>query len=335
MELVILIEVVEVKVKIKKLFYLILFSITNFLIFPVSLSTVKGLNRLSNYSEVKNINADRIYERYGGNRVFDRKNGIAYIKGEKSPFNGVIIVRKNGQNITGIFQYVNGKSEYVEYEYFENGQLYLHTEIIHGKAEGNGFEYYQNGKLKDKRFYKNDIIVDSTEYYQNGKLSRIFKATEGLRGIITGYYEDGIHKASEMNVIQDYSKKGTIGYIRDGESTAYDKKGRIMGILNYKDGKLTGLEQKVFKNGKLKYIFVSASEKATEDIKAMDYYIEYFDNSEQIKLDCKELASNNWHCKEYSKNGKFKREFDSLTFKSPDDWSFGINMLLGILNILF
>ena len=242
------------KVKIKKLFYLILFSITNFLIFPVSLSTVKGLNRLSNYSEVKNINADRIYERYGGNSVFDRKNGIAYIKGEKSPFNGVIIVRKNGQNITGIFQYVNGKSEYVEYEYFENGQLYLHTEIIHGKAEGNGFEYYQNGKLKDKRFYKNDIIVDSTEYYQNGKL---------------------------------------------------------------------------------KYIFVSASEKATEDIKAMDYYIEYFDNSEQIKLDCKELASNNWRCKEYSKNGKFKREFDSPTFKSPDDWSFGINMLLGILNILF
>ncbi len=323
------------KVVIKKLFYLILFAITNFLIFPVSLVTVKGLNRLSNYSEVKNINADRIYERHGDNRIFDRKNGTAYIKGEKSPFNGVIIVRKNGQNITGIFQYVNGKSEYVEYEYFENGQLYLYTEVIHGKAEGNGFEHYQNGKLKDKRFYKNDIIVEAADYYQNGKLNRTFKATEGLRGIITGYYEDGILKASEMNVIQDYSKSGTIGYIHDGESKAYNKKGQIMGILNYKDGKLTGLEQKVFKNGKLKYDYISASEKPEENVKAKDFFIEYFDNSEQKKLDCKELASNNWRCKEYSKNGKFKREFDSPTFEKPRDWSFGINALLGIINILF
>ena len=108
-----------------------------------------------------------------------------------------------------------------------------------------------------------------------------------------------------------------------------------MGILNYKDGKLTGLEQKLFKNRKLKYDFISASEKPVRDIKAMDFYVEYFDNSEQKKLDCKELASNNWRCKEYSKNGKFKREFDSPTFEKPRDWSFEINALLGILNILF
>ena len=207
--------------------------------------------------------------------------------------------------------------------------------MIDGKAEGNGFEHYQNGKLKDKRFYKNDIIVEAADYYQNGKLNRTFKATEGLRGIITGYYEDGILKASEMNVIQDYSKSGTIGYIHDGESKAYNKKGQIMGILNYKDGKLTGLEQKVFKNGKLKYDYISASEKPEENVKAKDFFIEYFDNSEQKKLDCKELASNNWRCKEYSKNGKFKREFDSPTFEKPRDWSFGINALLGIINILF
>ena len=138
-----------------------------------------------------------------------------------------------------------------------------------------------------------------------------------------------------MSVIQDYSIKDKMNYIMDGESTAYDKRGRIMGILNYKDGKLTGLEQKVFKNGKLKYDYISASEKPEENVKAKDFFIEYFDNSEQKKLDCKELASNNWRCKEYSKNGKFKREFDSPTFEKPRDWSFGINALLGILNILF
>ena len=213
--------------------------------------------------------------------------------------------------------------------------MLLETQEKNDKSQGEGFEYYPNGNLKDKRIYKDNIIIDSIEYYQNGKIRRIFKTTEGLKGIIVAYYEDGIHKSSEMSVIQDYSTKDKMNYIMDGESTAYDKKGQIMGILNYKDGKLTGLEQKLFKNGKLKYDFISVSEKPVRDIKAMDFYVEYFDNSEQKKLDCKELASNNWRCKEYSKNGKFKREFDSPTFSEAKDWSFGINVLLGILNILF
>ena len=290
------------------------------------------MEKLSNYDEIKNITVERIvdYDNYERNKEKDR----VYVNGETEPFTGAAI-RKRNNRIIGIYTYLNGKSEGKHYKYFDNGQLSLETQEKNDKSQGEGFEYYQNGKLKEKRFYKNNIVSEFIGYLQNGKLDRTFKQTIGMHGIITGYYEDGIHKSCEMNVIQDYSKRGEASYIRDGESTAYDKKGRIMGILNYKDGKLTGLEQKVFKNGKLKYIFVSASEKATEDIKAMDYYIEYFDNSEQIKLDCKELASNNWRCKEYSKNGKFKREFDSPTFKSPDDWSFGINMLLGILNILF
>ena len=309
--------------------FILLFSIV---LKGMNLSEVEGIEKLSNYDEIKNITVERIvdYDNYERNKEKDR----VYVNGETEPFTGAAI-RKRNNRIIGIYTYLNGKSEGKHYKYFDNGQLSLETQEKNDKSQGEGFEYYQNGKLKEKRFYKNNIVSEFIGYLQNGKLDRTFKQTIGMHGIITGYYEDGIHKSCEMNVIQDYSKRGETSYIRDGESTAYDKKGRIMGILNYKDGKLTGLEQKVFKNGKLKYIFVSASEKATEDIKAMDYYIEYFDNSEQIKLDCKELASNNWRCKEYSKNGKFKREFDSPTFKSPDDWSFGINMLLGILNILF
>ena len=309
--------------------FILLFSIV---LKGMNLSEVEGIEKLSNYDEIKNITVERIvdYDNYERNKEKDR----VYVNGETEPFTGAAI-RKRNNRIIGIYTYLNGKSEGKHYKYFDNGQLSLETQEKNDKSQGEGFEYYQNGKLKEKRFYKNNIVSEFIGYLQNGKLDRTFKQTIGMHGIITGYYEDGIHKSCEMNVIQDYSKRGETSYIRDGESTAYDKKGRIMGILNYKDGKLTGLEQKVFKNGKLKYIFVSASEKATEDIKAMDYYIEYFDNSEQIKLDCKELANNNWRCKEYSKNGKFKREFDSPTFKSPDDWSFGINMLLGILNILF
>ena len=316
----------------KKCTIIFLILIFNIILNGMKLSEIEGLKSLSNYDEIKDINVERIvdYDNYERNKEKDR----VYVNGESEPFTGAAIEKKNNR-IVGIYIYINGKSEGKHYSYFDNGQLLLETQEKNDKSQGEGYEYYPNGNLKDKRIYKDNIIIDSVEYYQNGKIRRIFKTTEGLKGIIVAYYEDGIHKSSEMSVIQDYSIKDKMNYIMDGESTAYDKKGQIMGILNYKDGKLTGLEQKVFKNGKLKYDYISASEKPEENVKAKDFFIEYFDNSEQKKLDCKELASNNWRCKEYSKNGKFKREFDSPTFEKPRDWSFGINALLGILNILF
>ena len=297
----------------------------------MKLSEIEGLKSLSNYDEIKNISVERIvdYDNYERNKEKDR----VYVNGEDKPFTGAAIRKKNGR-IIGIYTYINGKSEGKHYKYFDNGQLSLETQEKNDKAQGEGFEYYPNGKLKEKKFYKDNIVSEFIGYLQNGKLDRTFKATEGLRGIITGYYEDGIHKSCEMNVIQDYSKRGEISYIKDGESIAYDKKGRVLGIINYKDNKTTGLKQQAFKNGKLKYEYISASDKL-EDLKMQDYYIEYFDNSEQIKLNCNELSKGNWRCKEYSKNGNFKREFDSPTFRSPNDWSFGINTLLGIINILF
>ena len=297
----------------------------------MKLSEIEGLKSLSNYDEIKDINVERIvdYDNYERNKEKDR----VYVNGEDKPFTGAAIRKKNGR-IIGIYTYINGKSEGKHYKYFDNGQLSLETQEKNDKAQGEGFEYYPNGKLKEKKFYKDNIVSEFIGYLQNGKLDRTFKATEGLRGIITGYYEDGIHKSCEMNVIQDYSKRGEISYIKDGESIAYDKKGRVLGIINYKDNKTTGLKQQAFKNGKLKYEYISASDKL-EDLKMQDYYIEYFDNSEQIKLNCNELSKGNWRCKEYSKNGNFKREFDSPTFRSPNDWSFGINALLGIINILF
>ena len=297
----------------------------------MKLSEIEGLKSLSNYDEIKNISVERIvdYDNYERNKEKDR----VYVNGEDKPFTGAAIRKKNGR-IIGIYTYINGKSEGKHYKYFDNGQLSLETQEKNDKAQGEGFEYYPNGKLKEKKFYKDNIVSEFIGYLQNGKLDRTFKATEGLRGIITGYYEDGIHKSCEMNVIQDYSKRGETSYIKDGESIAYDKKGRVLGIINYKDNKTTGLKQQAFKNGKLKYEYISASDKL-EDLKMQDYYIEYFDNSEQIKLNCNELSKGNWRCKEYSKNGNFKREFDSPTFRSPNDWSFGINTLLGIINILF
>ena len=313
-----------------------LFIILNTLLYSIQLSKIEGLSRLSNYNEIKNIDVKRIYEKKGTNPVFDRKNGITYIKGEKVPFDGIMIARRNGQNITGIYQYSEGKDEGISGDYYENGQLYIWAKNINGKAEGESYEYYPNGKLKEKKFYKNDIVVEFTGYIQNGKLDRTFKQTSGMNGIITGYYENGTTKSSEMNVRQDYSVKGEINYIKDGESRAYDKQGRLMGIVNYKNNKMYGLPQKLFKNGQLKYEYVAASEKGGSDFDAMKYFKEYFDNSDKLKLDCDEQSKGRWHCKEYSKNGQLKNEFASPTFalQIKRDNSYWTNVFLGIWNIL-
>ena len=73
----------DLKVIIRKNHLLILFLILSNLTYSIQLSTVKGLDRLSNYNEIKNINVSRIYEKNGDKPVFNRENGITYIKGEK------------------------------------------------------------------------------------------------------------------------------------------------------------------------------------------------------------------------------------------------------------
>jgi len=316
----------------KKYIFIIVLILSNILN-AVKLSEVEGIKRLSNYNEVKDIDAERIvdYNNYERNKMKDR----VYVNGESVSFSGVGIEKKNNR-IIGITIYKDGKSEGPHYRYYENGQLYIKIQQKNDKTEGEGFEYYPNGKLRDRRIYKDDIIIEATDYYQNGKLDRTFKQTTGINGIITGYYEDGKTKSSEMNVRQDYSKKGTISYIMDGESRAYDKQGRLMGIVNYKNNKMYGLPQKLFKNGQLKYEYVASSEKGGSDFEAMKYFKEYFDNSDRLKLDCDEQSKGRWHCREYSKNGQLKNEFTSPTFalQIKRDNSYWTNVFLGIWNIL-
>ena len=112
------------------------------------------------------------------------------------------------------------------------------------------------------------------------------------------------------------------------------KNGEIKGILNFKNDSAYGLPQKLFKNGKLKYEFISAAE-VGEKLETMTYFKEYFDKSDKLKLDCDEVSSGEWHCKEYKKDGTLKNEFTSPTYKPKKDNSFWINAFLGIWNILF
>ena len=298
----------------------------------LKLYNIQEIERLSNYNEIKNIEVERIvdYNSYYRNKENDK----VYVNGEKTPFTGVA-VRKNNKKIIGLFFYEKGNAVGMSYDYYENGQLYLKIPHKYGKKEGEGVEYYPNGKLKDNRFYEKGIIIKSTEYYENGKIKNILKRTEGLNAIATSYYENG-YKSAEREVIQNYSKIGDIKFIKNGRTLVYDKKGTLLADLNYKNDSIIGLQQKFYVNGKLKYDLIAASEDP-KNFKAMDYAIEYYDNSDIIKLDCreKERGKGKWTCKEYNKNGSFKREFDSPTYKfkqsGTKDW---INYLLPVLKLL-
>ena len=316
----------------KNLFLIILFLIFCLFGYSVSLSTVDGIQRLSDYNEIKDINVSRIYEKMVPNSAFDKRNGLTYIKGEEIPFDGIMIAKKRGDVIVGIYQYSNGKGHGIQNDYHENGNLSVKS-IEDENGTGDALFYYPNGKLKRKAYYENDIAMKHTEYYESGKIKEILNSKGGLNAEVIGYYENG-NKSYIMNIIQDYSVKGKINYLKNGESIAYEKNGNLWGILNFKNNSAYGLPQKLFKNGKLKYEFISAAE-VGEKLETMTYFKEYFDKSDKLKLDCDEVSSGEWHCKEYKKDGTLKNEFTSPTYKPKKDNSFWINAFLGIWNILF
>lgn len=317
--------------------------IINFILFLIvssnilnamKISDIKGTEKLSNYNEIKNFDVERVvdYNNYERNK----KENKVYVNGETIPFSGVAIKKISGK-IRGLYFYENGISQRISYRYHDNGQLSLKVPQKNDKNEGKGEEYYESGKLRCNIEYKNGIDVVRECFYEDGSLMETYKNVKENSGILIGYYKGTNKKSFVMgDAILDYSTRGRIDYILNGKTLVYDKKGTLIADLNYKNNSIIGLQQKFYVNGKLKYDLIAASEDP-KNFKAMDYAIEYHDNSDMIKLDCKEKESGkgNWTCKEYNKDGSFKREFDSPTYKfkqsGTKDW---INYLLPILKVL-
>ncbi|WP_155282353.1 toxin-antitoxin system YwqK family antitoxin [Leptotrichia trevisanii] len=335
-----LVEVKEIKEVIlnKKFFLFILLFFNIYLsLYAIKISEIEGTKILSNYDEIKDIEVERVFEKKTGTSVFNRVNGLAYPKNENKMFSGLLVSRSKGNTIVGLYQYKNGKGNGIGNDYYENGNLKSKSKMIDDETQGEVLFYYPSGRLERIGYYKkyNGIEIEEkdTEYYENGKIKSTLKAKDGLNAEMIGYYENG-NKSYVMNVIQDYSVKGKINYLKNGESIAYEKNGNLWGILNFKNNSAYGLPQKLFKNGKLKYEFISAAE-VGEKLETMTYFKEYFDKSDKLKLDCDEISSGEWHCKEYKKDGTLKNEFTSPTYKPKKDNSFWINAFLGIWNILF
>ena len=315
----------------KKELFVILNLIICYIASAMKISDIKGTERLSNYSEIKNINIERVvdYDNY------ERKGEFAYVNGESKPITGLVVSKKNNR-IMSLIPYVNGNGNGVKYEYYENGQLSFTVFLKNNKQNGTGSTYNKDGKLRCNFKAENGIRVFSECYNEDKSVDQVYNSINGTSGILTKYYKGTKIKSFVAEVTQNYSNKGTIEFINNGRTLVYNKKGTLLADLNYKNDSIIGLQQKFYVNGKLKYDLIAASEDP-KNFKAMNYAIEYYDNSDIIKLDCreKERGKGKWTCKEYNKNGSFKREFDSPTYKfkqsGTKDW---INYLLPVLKLL-
>ena len=286
-------------------FILVIFVIFGLNLNAIKISQIENANLLENYELIKNIDVERVVDEnnYDRNEAGDR----VYVHGETAAFTGLGVERQ-GSRILNLSFYINGK------------------------CEGEGYSYTINGKLLNIRKCENDELKWLKRYKENGTLEQEYKQIKGKIGIKTVYYSNN-RIASKQNVT--FAEKGNmLTYIKEGETTVYEKNGNLWGILNFKNDSAYGLPQKLFKNGKLKYEFISAAE-VGEKLETMTYFKEYFDKSDKLKLDCDEVSSGEWHCKEYKKDGTLKNEFTSPTYKPKKDNSFWINAFLGIWNMLF
>ena len=60
----------------KIIFFILIYLSVNIVSFSIKLSSTEGLNRLSNYNEIKNIEVEKIVSR----EELERKNGLVYEK---------------------------------------------------------------------------------------------------------------------------------------------------------------------------------------------------------------------------------------------------------------
>ena len=213
----------------------------------------------------------------------------------------------------------------------KNGIVYLKgekkpfsgTQIVYQEDGRNieGIYFYENGKIGREGY----------TYYKNGKLHRKVFYDNQIKVKVITYYETGV-KSGELNLLNDpvIDNRTTI---LDGKSLLYDKKGNLFAEMQFKNDSTVGQKQKFYENNRLKYEFIAGGE-WNEPAKPSQYYIEYYDNSDKVAMHCEEKPNGSWTCKEYKKDGTFKREkeYPTVIYKQrgTKDW---INYLLPVLKV--
>lgn len=180
---------------------------------------------MKKYKGTSNLNmSEFIYQ--DGNLTYE----VEYIYFEDKNLKSKETLYKEGSKLKTIEFDTNGVVKYVmDYEgdytihhhFFKNGKL-SDSERTSNKTlrkEGFSYGYFNNGALKNKDFYKEDILVYYERYFENGRMEKFenhLKSEKYNENGVMIFYLDKI----KMNgfVIYEYGEKW-VGEIRDGEKT--------------------------------------------------------------------------------------------------------------------
>lgn len=158
----------------------------------------------------------------------ERRDHIAYLKGESKPFTGKAkALHKNGtvkQEIT----FVNGVKEGAYMTWFPSGKKESIKYYKDNKLEGAVITWYENGSYERKvEFLNNKKHGKFESFYENGQVKEGGIYVNGKKsGLSTGYYENG-QKESEGMWVDD---------AEDGLHTSWFKTGKKSNEIRYKNG---------------------------------------------------------------------------------------------------
>lgn len=309
----------------KALFNVFLFFLISFSSNAVKLSEVKGLQDLSNYNELKNIEVEKIVEY--GEIPFDEDKLEAYQNGK--PYTGVMI-KRGGTEITDIYTFKNGLINGKVYKYYLNGQLNAIITLKNGVYEGESLEYYPNGAIFSRMLRSKNLLKSYIYYDEKGRVTVENEISSNRRGIVKEYYKNS-NKVKYIAIGKMDDEKSEFKY--DGACKVFGEDGILIAELEYKDGFLDGLPQKLYyPNGNLKYYAIAGENSTNENFTTKEKFVEYYENG-KVKRDAIEQEDGSWLCKNYDKNGKYLGEkvIGRKEAKESGFWTKFLSTILGVL----
>ena len=197
------------------------------------------------------------------------KDGLAYEKGQETPFTGIHITRDKDGNKFHTKSYLNGTLTLISI-WYEDGTKLSEAEYKNGKANGHLLSWHKNGNMWIKSNFKDDKENGtSTIYYKNGQKKQISIFDNGKMLESTHWDEDGdkvrnvkydvlssfINPITQTKWYKNGQKKGVVHYknrMKHGIFILWHENGSKKSETNFVNDKWNGLKTTWRENGNVK-----------------------------------------------------------------------------------
>ena len=170
------------------------------------------------------------------------RGGLFYVKGDKEPFNGMVMDyhedgskylewpfvngKRHGMHIwygddgqiSTEAPYVNGKEHGMKIHYYKDGSKSSETLYVDGNANGTGIKYRQDGSKERETVYVNVKHKKQSEvwYREDGSKWKEMRYDMGQHNGIPTYYDENGIKKEEPPMVDGKLNGMVMGYREDG-----------------------------------------------------------------------------------------------------------------------